>query len=262
MIVPNLYMFEPATLEYILTKPAPVLDGIVLAKNAFGTTTPIGPDKEGYAQVWRPKTSGTWMYAHETTVLSSDGEEGSWYYIEDHRNVESPVLYWLPEDDYTTSGRVMTTLGAYPKNAIFKQPEKPYRVYVDEKKAEINNKFSGVMNRLSSRYPAAEVATFARQEAEAKAYLLDKTIDTPYLTEVAKTRGISLDELVAKITKNCDSYNQIAAYHIGLRHKFLDALIKTIEHIEETSTKEELNEAIKGIIAIDVDYSIEITINE
>ena len=262
MIIPNLYMFDPSTLEHILTKPAPVLDGIVLAKNAFGTTTPVGPTREGYAQVWRAKTSGTWLYTHEDTVLASESEEGEWYYIEDHRNQESASPYWLPEDDYTVTGRTMTSLGAYPKNARFKQPEKPYSVYVSEKKTEINNKFSAAMRSLTSRYPDMEVATFAKQEAEAAAYLVDPKTPIPYLTTLADIRGVDVEELVLKVSKNCESYNESTAYYVGLRHKFLDMLTSMIEHIEETSTKEELDEAIKNIIALDIDYSKEVTINE
>ena len=66
------------------------------------------PIKNGYAQIYK---------------------DGIWNYIEDNRGKE----YWLDTDEYGTPARAMKELGAFPANAVFEAPQKPFEMAKAEK---------------------------------------------------------------------------------------------------------------------------------
>lgn len=55
-----------------------------------------------------------------------------WEYKEDNRGKE----YWLDTDKYGTPAREMKDLGAFPANAVFEAPQKPFEMVKQEKLQE------------------------------------------------------------------------------------------------------------------------------
>ena len=98
-----------------------------------GTLDPVGPAKDGYAQVYKGHGMDSWPY-DDTLELAAQGEQGAWYYIEDHRQhmdskgtKQGGTPYWMPADgdDYTSPPRYISTLGPLPEGAVTERPEKP-----------------------------------------------------------------------------------------------------------------------------------------
>lgn len=98
-----------------------------------GTLDPIGPAKDGCAQVYKGHDMESWPY-DDTLELASQGEQGAWYYIEDHRQhmdekgtKQGGTPYWLPAegDDWQSPPRYTEELGPLPEGAVTERPEKP-----------------------------------------------------------------------------------------------------------------------------------------
>lgn len=60
---------------------------------------------------------------------------GVWELQEDNRGKE----YWLPGDEYGTPARVMKELGAFPTDAVFIAPVKPFEMVKEEKIVELKS---------------------------------------------------------------------------------------------------------------------------
>lgn len=94
---------------------------------------------------------------------------------------------------------------------------------------EVNNECNRYLEEAISSYPSTEVASFDKQEAEAKAYLADPTTELVLLPVLAVARGISLDELVQKVLAKATMFAKYTGFMIGQRQKFedqLDVLLK------------------------------------
>lgn len=135
MEIPKINIFDPLTLEYLTTREVQVVDNVPLIKNAFGTITPIGEIKTGYAQVWKSINDESWIYLDQETTLANAGDDGVWYYIEDHRKSETSngTPYWLPTDTYLDSPKYLETLGKLPSGALLESPQKPISICKEEK---------------------------------------------------------------------------------------------------------------------------------
>ena len=77
-------------------------------------------------------------------------KDGIWNYVEDNRGKE----YWLADDGYGTPARTMKELGAFPANAVFEAPQKPFEMLKQEKLSEVDtytaNKITGGFVSLAS----------------------------------------------------------------------------------------------------------------
>lgn len=115
--------------------------------------------------------------------------------------------------------------------------EEPYQPTIEELKkiklSEINNKYNIATSTLVSTYPEIELLTFDKQEQEARAYLEDSSVETPFLTILAETRGIELSELVKRVINKSETFSNIIAFLTGQRQKYEDQL-------ELANTKEEI----------------------
>ena len=111
----NVYKYDELTKEYTGVETA-LLDPLerqvqgkevyLLPANAT-FTAPLVP-QGNYVPVWN---------------------ETMWEYKEDNRGKE----YWLADDEYGTPARTMKELGAFPANAVFEAPKKPFEMVKEEK---------------------------------------------------------------------------------------------------------------------------------
>lgn len=99
---------------------------------------------------------------------------------------------------------------------------------------EINTSADAAISELIKMYPDREIATFDKQEAEARAYLADTSAPTPFLLIIAKTRGIELSDLVNRVIAKADKFADLSARIIGQRQALEDRVnaCRTIAEIE------------------------------
>lgn len=103
--------------------------------------------------------------------------------------------------------------------------------------ARINVAYGVAVNGLTAGYPDTEIASWPKQETEARAYLLDNGADTPWLKSAAAGRGIDISTLVALIIQNADMLAPLHGALTGKRQKLRDQ----IDALGATPTQEQLD---------------------
>lgn len=102
------------------------------------------------------------------------------------------------------------------------------------KLAEINAACDAALAALTASYPASELLTFDKQEAEARALLADPEASTPFLTPLAAARGMETEELARKVIAKADAFTTASGHVIGLRQKDEDRL-KAAQSVEDVA---------------------------
>lgn len=92
------------------------------------------------------------------------------------------------------------------------------------KEIEIRREGSLRLTALAGTYLPAERETWATQQREARAYLLDSSAPTPMLSAIADARGISLTELVSKVMENVAAFEAASGAILGQQQALLDRL--------------------------------------
>ncbi len=102
------------------------------------------------------------------------------------------------------------------------------------KLAEINAVADKAIATLTATYPDREIATFDKQEAEARAYAADPTAATPLLSALSQARGMELPELVRRVIAKADAFAVVCGSIIGQRQALEDRLdaCETLEDVE------------------------------
>lgn len=102
-----------------------------------------------------------------------------------------------------------------------------------DKLAEINAACQSTLEALTPTYPERELATFDKQESEARAYLADPAASTPFLSALAAARGIELADLVQRVIAKADAFTSASGYIIGQRQALEDRLdaAETLEDV-------------------------------
>ncbi len=102
------------------------------------------------------------------------------------------------------------------------------------KLAEINAVADKAIATLTATYPDREIATFDKQEAEARAYAADPTAATPLLSALSQARGMELPELVRRVIAKADAFAVACGSIIGQRQALEDRLdaCETLEDVE------------------------------
>ena len=127
---------------------------------------------------------------------------------------------------------------AHPEMVTEEQPYVPPVPTLDEVKAaklsEINAAADRAIATLTATYPDRELATFDKQESEARAYAADATASTPLLSALAQARGIPLDELVRRVLAQADAFAVASGSIIGQRQALEDRLdvCTTVEEVQ------------------------------
>ena len=102
------------------------------------------------------------------------------------------------------------------------------------KLAEINAACDAALAALTASYPASELLTFDKQEAEARALLADPEAVTPFLTPLAAARGMETEALARKVIAKADAFTTASGHVIGLRQKDEDRL-KAAQTVEDVA---------------------------
>lgn len=102
------------------------------------------------------------------------------------------------------------------------------------KLAEINAACDAALAALTASYPASELLTFDKQEAEARALLADPEAVTPFLTPLAAARGMETEALARKVIAKADAFTTASGHVIGLRQKDEDRL-KAAQSVEDVA---------------------------
>jgi len=105
---------------------------------------------------------------------------------------------------------------------------------------DINTSCESEIAAISAGYPASEVLSWQKQEAEARAYTADAEAVTPLLDSLVATRGISKAELASRVITKADLFAQLSGAIIGKRQGLEDQL----DAISDGLTAEELEAPI------------------
>ena len=93
------------------------------------------------------------------------------------------------------------------------------------KKGEINAHYENTAQAiLVSQYPPSEAQTWSIQEKEAKEWQADNEAKTPFLTQLAKSRGIERDTLALNVLGKAKAYTTELAKLTGRRQKCEDEI--------------------------------------
>lgn len=105
-----------------------------------------------------------------------------------------------------------------------------------------NSAYDAAIGKLTSDYPAAEIATWERQRAEVVAWAADSTATTPWIDIAATARGLDRDEYLARTLAKVNAFAMASAYLTGRRQGIDDQL-------RAATTAEEL-------AAVAIDYTL------
>lgn len=90
--------------------------------------------------------------------------------------------------------------------------------------ADINAACEKTIAALQANYPASEVLSWPKQEAEACSYVADPGAATPLLDALAEGRGIDKAELARRVILKADAFAKYSGSAIGKRQALEDAL--------------------------------------
>lgn len=84
---------------------------------------------------------------------------------------------------------------------------------------KVNADFETAISNLTSSIPTSEISTWAKQESEARAYLVDSTASTPFIDAISLARGVDKSYLVDKIIEKAEVYTAVVGTLTGVRQK-------------------------------------------
>lgn len=87
----------------------------------------------------------------------------------------------------------------------------------------LSQDLSDAVRQLQKGYPEVEVSTWARQEADARSYVEDKTA-SPFLQQLAKARNASVADLAETIVAKADAHAVKVAALIGAHKAAVEAV--------------------------------------
>lgn len=123
-------------------------------------------------------------------------------------------------------------------------PEKLTALFEQNKQnliTKIATKTDAIKAELLVGYPQAEIDSFYRQEAEAKAYKANLQANTPMLRQIAENRGIEFEELVEKVLEKAQQFANVIGAVIGSRQGFEDRILAAKSQEELEQIEKEVN---------------------
>lgn len=118
-------------------------------------------------------------------------------------------------------------------------PQDKQAEFFNQKKEALIRKIANKTDRLKDSilvgYPQAEIDSFYRQEKEALTKKDNQNAETPMLSSIALSRGVSLDDLVDKVLEKAELFASIMGGIIGQRQKFEDRTLgaETLEQLTD-----------------------------
>lgn len=82
--------------------------------------------------------------------------------------------------------------------------------------------FNETMSPIVNSVSQLERDTWLVQEQEARAWMVDPTVETPFIYMLASSRGVDIETLVHKIIAKADVYSSMLAKALGEKHKAED----------------------------------------
>lgn len=100
---------------------------------------------------------------------------------------------------------------------------------------EARQRCDSAMTALENGYPASEIKSWPKQEAEALAVIRDTGDPTPLLAAIAAERGIELDDLATRVLAKVSIFAAAAGQIIGQRQAAEDAIMAatTVSELED-----------------------------
>ncbi len=90
--------------------------------------------------------------------------------------------------------------------------------------ARIDAAYQDAINTITAGYPQDEVMSWPKQEAEARAWLLDINAPTPWIDGAVAARSITKSELVDKIISNATLFARLHGELTGKRQNLRDRI--------------------------------------
>ncbi len=84
---------------------------------------------------------------------------------------------------------------------------------------KVNADFETAVSDLTSSIQTSEISTWAKQENEARSWLIDNTVLTPLIDAICASRGCEKSYLVNKIIQKADAYANAIGALVGYRQK-------------------------------------------
>lgn len=114
---------------------------------------------------------------------------------------------------------------------------------------EINMGCQVALAALTPTYPERELLTFDKQEAEARAYQENSGANVPLLKALAAARGITVDDLAARVLAKSEAFAVASGALIGQRQRMEDLLdncesAEAVQAIEVTYSLPGVEEAV------------------
>ena len=92
------------------------------------------------------------------------------------------------------------------------------------KKAEISASFEQTIQQITAGYPPNEIASWSKQEQEARAFTAVPLSATPLIDALANTRGVPKATLASRIINKADFFAGISGQLIGKRQGLEDSV--------------------------------------
>jgi hypothetical protein len=103
--------------------------------------------------------------------------------------------------------------------------------------ARISADYQSAVNALTAGYPEDEISSWPKQEGEARAWVADNSVATPWIDAAAVSRGIAKADFVTLIIGNADALAPLHGTLTGKRQKLRDQ----IAALGDTPTQEQLD---------------------
>ncbi len=164
-------------------------------------------------------------------------------FLNEQKNIEIISLkdmgetYLLNNTLYVPKGQLSKECEAIQKwinNGGIVQEQYGLEEAKEQKLLQINSAYEQATGELTKGVPNTEKQTWDKQENEARAYQKDNASPTPFLTNLASTRGIPLNLLVSKVIQKANAYTGAVGTLTGKRQRLEDLL-------EQASSSEEIN---------------------
>ena len=103
--------------------------------------------------------------------------------------------------------------------------------------ARINTAYVMAVNTLTSGYPENEIASWPKQEAEARGWLADNSTPTPWIDAAASARDVTKADFIGLVIANADALAPLHGALSGKRQYLRDQ----IDALGESPTAEQLS---------------------
>jgi len=90
--------------------------------------------------------------------------------------------------------------------------------------ARINAAYGIAVNMLTAGYPENEIASWPKQETEARAWMIDNTAPTPWIDSAATARGMPKPDFIALVIANADALAPLHGALSGKRQYLRDQI--------------------------------------